>query len=392
MSETLETVAVKYEVLRKKLAKLLEEHRVQDKLEKGWFRLSGDEPCLDVAGRPPIVLSAVDGGNNKRSFLSFDLYVIKASAQGFTLGINGSLRRAFSKKIVDVDVIIPTEGSGDRLTLYRQVAETKMLYYSLTRSSLVLGDGSVESLVTRPIHAKLDLLDMEGGGEIHVDCEELEKMVLRDIDENPYQAMSVKSIVEEVSMDKSLGQDKAWRRILYLEILEKAVVLKLLFDKILNSSSLMVFLTKTGRSRRFFNAPVSDQYVLSVMTREAGYYLNSDVSFNKPREMIKELPRKCGLRELVERLTFVRGLVRLDNNAPVIGMEVIYNADRIPYSQREVFTGVLGILRLISPGGYPQPLYIVDRDTHIDNKEVEEVALALGLSMAPTGREVLEYE
>lgn len=108
--------------------------------------------------------------------------------------------------------------------------------------------------------------------------------------------------------------------------------------------------------------------------------------------MIKELPRKCGLRELVERLTFVRGLVRLENNAPVIGMEVIYNADRIPYSQREVFTGVLGILRLISPGGYPQPLYIVDRDTHIDNREVEEVALALGLSMAPTGREVLEYE
>jgi len=47
---------------------------------------------------------------------------------------------------------------------------------------------------------------------------------------------------------------------------------------------------------------------------------------------------------------------------------------------------------MISPGGYPQPLYLVDRETHIDNRDVEKVALALGLSMAPTGREVLEYE
>lgn len=391
MSEILEAVAVKNESLRRKLAKLLEAHYIKDKVERGWSSLAEEAVDKPILGSPPIIISGVDGGNNKKSLLSFDVYVIKAYAEGFRLSEAASVSKAFTKKIVDVDVIIPTENSGDRLTLYRQVAELKMLYYSAIHSNMVLADGSLESLVTRPIHLKLKLLDSEGEG-LEADCERLRELIVSDVFNNQYQAMSVKGLVEEIAMSEPADREGARRRILYLEMLEKAVVLGLLLEKLIESGSVLVFITKTGRSMRFFNAPVSDQYLLTYMTRGAGYYLDDEVSFEKPRDMIGELPRICGLRGLAERLTYVRGLVRLDVGAPVFGIEVIYNADKVPFPQRDVFLGTLGVLRKVSTGGYPQPLYLVDRETHIDNGEVEKVITALGLSMSLTGREVLEYE
>lgn len=392
MSDILEAVAYKNDILREKLNKFLGEYSIKDKLDRGWFKLNETGSHRFIFDTPEIALSAVDGGNNKKSLLSLDLYVIKASAEGFKIDLNGSMKKAFSRKIVDVDVIVPTENSGDRLTLYRQVAETKMLLYSLGYSNLVLGDGSLESLVTRPIHAKLRLLDDENELSLNLECSDLEKIIIKDIDENPHQSMSVKNLVEEIVMEKSTSQEDIGKRVLYLEMLEKAIVLRLLFSRLLESNSVLAFITKTGRSRKFFNAPVSDQYVLSTITSEAGYYLDEDKSFVKPKDMIKELPRKCGLRELSEKLTYVKGLIRLENKASVLGLEVIYNSERISLSQKEVFLGILDILRLISPGGYPQPLYIVDRETHIDNRDVNKVLVALGLSFSLTGREVLEYE
>jgi len=393
MSEVLEAVAYKSEALKRKLARLLEERSIRDKLERYWFRLTpGAAESTGIFDSWPIIVSAVDGGNNRRSLLSFDVYVVKASAQGYAVGRGGNTERAFTKRIVDVDFMIPTENSADRLTLYRQVAEMKLLYYSLERSDLVLGDGSLESLVTRPIHAKLGLLDEPSPPPGLPDCGELEAVVRRDLESNPYQAMSVKGLVEELATNASLGRDEVGRRVAYLETLEKATALKLMLERVEASKSLLVFVTKTGRSRKFFGAPVSDQYVLSVYSREAGYYLNEDASFEKPREMLKELPKKCGLRELGEDLAYVRGLVRLEDRSPVLGIEVVYNPETTGFRPRDAFLGVIGVLGLVSPGGYPQLLYVVDRETHIENKDVERVMAALGLSHALTGREVLEYE
>lgn len=389
MSEVLEAVAVKNEVLKKKLKRLLEEHQIRDKLERGWFKFD-ESRGTGLLSNGPIIVSAVDGGNNKKSLLSFDVYVIKAKAEGFLLKADGSMQRAFSSRIVDVDVLIPTENSGDRLTLYRQVAEIKMLYLSTKRSTLVLGDGSLESLITRPIHLKLKILDEEKS--LDMTCEYLETVIAEGLGEISYESMTVKKTVEEIVMSGSQNDEEAKRRALTLELLEKGAALRLLLKEVLDRGSVLVFITKTGRSRAFFNTPVSDQYVLSVTTRGAGFYLDEDKSFDKPVDLLNKIPYECGLHRLVRDMSYVRGLARLRDGGPVLGIEVVYNEKNVPFSRREAFVKTFETLNVISPGGYPHPLFIADREAHIENTDVDKVLSALGLSPSISGREALEYD
>lgn len=389
MSEILEAVAAKNNVLREKLRRLLEGQSVKSAVERGWVTLEEETDAL-FSTEGSVNVSAVDGGNNRRSLLSFDVYVVKAVAEGFTIGKDGRVSRAFSKKIVDVDVMIPTEDSGDRIMLYRQVAEIKLLRYSQERSHISLADGSLESLIGRPIHIKLEHLTEEALETVGMSCEEAESVVRNSVDSRPYDSLVFKDVVERL-VAREREKEAVRRTVMGVELLEKALGLKMVFESAVRNG-LLVFVTKTGRSRRLFGLPVSDQYVLTVTTSKAGFYLDPEKSFEKPRDMVKGLPRLCGLRASFLELKYIRGLARLADRAPVLGVEVLYGAGNAPADPSSLFSRVVSFLRWLSPSGYPQPLQIADREAHIENADVEKALAALGITYVPTGREALDYD
>lgn len=377
MSELLEVLAARRGELEKKIARLLEEGGRGVGVK--WRPL----PELERFPRPEgLVVSAVDGGSNRRSLLSLEVYVVKAYSESARLLPSLALEPLRRRRIIDVDVMLPPRNVGERLTLYRQVAEVKLMLASASSSDLILADGSVESLAARPIHVKL--VELDRGGGLVPDCEELASEIERDLASGSPRAMVSKPLIEELASTERAREELA-EEIRLVEAAEKAASLKLLLDAVAERGASLVFVTKTGRSNRLFGASVPDQYVLHVSTKSSGYCRVGEPSSLAELLGAGLLPRYCGLRSAAERVIAERGYVRLAPGGPVLGIDLIG-----PSSSRRPLEEVLPLLSALSPSGYPTLLQLVDRESHIYNEEVDRVVTALGLSTEFTGREVLE--
>ena len=122
-------------------------------------------------------------------------------------------------------------------------------------------------------------------------------------------------------------------------------------------------------------------------------YLTKEPGFSKPyleEKPIKEMPKVMGLKEFYDKLRILLTYIRLGEGEPVFKVEIPY---LVGSSASEVLGNVVkevaDILKSISSGGYPYPLYEAHRATYLSRDMFVNVVNALGISHLLTGREVL---
>ncbi|MGC9115683.1 MAG: DNA double-strand break repair nuclease NurA [Fervidicoccaceae archaeon] len=324
----------------------------------------------------PVKVAAVDGGSFPLSMLGFELYFIKSYAVKFLYeSSTGNYVDGGESRIVDVDVLIPPSLSQDRITVYRQISELRAMNNSLDSGFLTLADGSIESLISRPAHMKLRDLRREDESLCHKALELIQREEREDT------AIAVKGFIE-----RELGNEP--ERAKTLEMVEKAVRIKMLFEKI-SEGRMLAFVTKTGRSNRLFNLPIPDQYVLTKLTMREGYIVEG--KYESFEEAVgEELTELCGLKESAENLSFISGYARLYRGAPVLKVQLL--SPKMKGSSLDALFEdlVLKLASLSSEDGYPFPLLIAHQRAHIEKRITAIVADALGLREELSGREEID--
>lgn len=383
--DVLEVAGRKLGALREKLLKL--RGRVSEELARELWQELG-EPDVQELGESASVrhVAGVDGGSFvPLSTLAFDLYVVKAYAI-IVEEKAGRHKLAGEEGIVDVDFVVPPQESADRVNVYRDIGELKCALMSLGRSDLVLMDGSAESLVTRPTHLKLKHLDKLSSALRGGDRSFLESLGERELQKG---LLATREHIERDLLETSPPSAAVEvRRVLALELAEKALALKLLLERVVAEGKKLVFITKTGRSHSIFKAPIPDQYVFSALTSKPGYYAPEHfVSFSH-----LGLPDSFGLRKAGEQTVLLPGFSRLAKGGPVLRIEVVAPKELAEkLGAKSLFLKTLGEISRTCVEGYPHPLVLAHQRAHIEKRAAEVVVEALGLkSFALTGREHIE--
>ena len=378
--DLLEEAAKRVEDLRRKLYKVIPQsvrERILSSFKKYNFGASEG-----LRGVNRIV--GVDGGSYCYSTMAFDLYLIKVYGVAISQSASGSLEMIGESKIIDIDFMIPPHKVGDRLNLYRDVGEVRITTENIDSSTLILADGSVESLLTRPTHLKLEQLDRY---IYYIDYKELEKTVLHQT--SNYNVISVKKLVEKIIEKRDFKNDKELElKTNTIELSEKAIIVREFFRKILEKKAIVIFITKTGRSNRLFRRQLPDQYILSVITKEPGFLLEDEQPVKLSREI--RLPQAFNLREYGGRIGLLRGYARLDRGAQIMRVEVIAPREIFPSDLEGFFTSILERINSICVNGYPYPLILAHQKAHIEKRSAEIIVEALGFREELTGREVIE--
>uniref|UniRef100_A0A7J3ZL74 DNA double-strand break repair nuclease NurA n=1 Tax=Fervidicoccus fontis TaxID=683846 RepID=A0A7J3ZL74_9CREN len=375
------------EVAGKKIAKLkekvlrLQSQALQENVKERWVAVdawSGIEEAFKVSG--------IDGGSYiSLSTLAYDLYIVKAYAITMSKS-RGWYSLDREEGILDIDLVIPPLNSSDRVNIYRDVGEVKCMIRGAKASDLVLADGSIESLLTRPTHLKLGILDSmlsKFGTLAFAEALALDEREFFDT------LLASKSVIESEFLESSEGRDfeELARRVVALELAEKALAVKTLFETLLVENKKVVFITKTGRSNKIFGRIVPDQYILTEYTRKPGFLVEDKVK----RASSLSVPSFAGLKDLSRKIAIVSGYARFVSGGPVLRVEVV-----TPFSvleskdPKEVFLGTLHQIHQTCTGGYPHPLLIAHQRAHIEKRAADIIVEALGLKSETTGRESVE--
>ncbi|HEW64125.1 DNA double-strand break repair nuclease NurA [Fervidicoccus fontis] len=331
----------------------------------------------------PTKIAGIDGGSLPKSFLGFDLYFIKTYA--IRLHLNEEKNeyvRGSTYKIADIDMLIPPGSLQDRITVYRQVTELRAILDSLKNNYFTLEDGSAESLISRPTHIRPRILN----GLSEYSCEDIGKIVNKSFNDE-FTSMGIKSLIEEIyeKEKKSDLNELAFK----LELGEKFYYISEILKEITKGKELF-FVTKTGRSNDFFNSSLSDQYIISMKTKVAGFITRSPLPLSKVVEESKT--SFCGVSDLMDEVYLLTGYARLENFGPVLKVELLlpkFKAESISDPNKFYYEKLLQISS-ISVSGYPYVLSLAHQEAHIYLKTVEVIVDALGLGEEPTGREEIE--
>jgi NurA-like 5'-3' nuclease len=206
---------------------------------------------------------------------------------------------------------------------------------------------------------------------------------------NPFTAYTLfKEVTEPV--------EEVLHELFLLEYVEKLMIYKELINASLPKKSLY-FISKRGRAQNYFGGlardfkfPVpSDMTLFQYMTKGAGYSLPIIPELSKsPRwRRLKWLPPSIsGLDTFFGELNVAISYVRLFEGGPVIKVEIPVMGHHIP---EDDVRRLMDLLAPISAGGYPYPLYEVDRLTRIPNEDMVRLCRALGLNVFFSGREVV---
>ncbi len=379
--DLLEEAAKRVEDLRKKLSIVIP----QAIREKVMFSFKKYEFGVSEGLRGITKIVGVDGGSYCYSTMAFDLYLIKVYSVAVSQSFNGDLRMIGESKIIDIDFMIPPHKVGDRLNLYRDVGEVKVAMENVESSTLVLADGSIESLLTRPTHLKLEQLDKYVG---YIDHYDVEKTVLNS--NTKYNVVSVKKLVEKLVETQDFKDEKELEiKTNAAELSEKAIIIREFLKRILHNKAIVVFVTKTGRSNRLFQRHLPDQYILSVITKEPGFLLEDETVTRLSREV--RLPQAFNLREYASKIGLLRGYARLDRGAQIMRVEVIAPLDIFPSDLEGFFTSILDRISSVCVNGYPYPLILAHQKAHIEKRSAEVIIEALGFRGEFTGREAIEH-
>ncbi len=377
--DLLEEAARRLDLLRKKLATLAPSD-CESELESKFTR-DNTIYCQDENITYPIV-TGVDGGSYTCSTLAFDLYFIKVYGVTITSVEKEGRKQtllANEKRIIDIDFMIPPHKLGDRVNLYRDIGELRVILESIDAGTRVLADGSIESLLTRPTHLKLDQLDRYSN-LIDADVESL-------VEQRGINVSSVKPLVEQIAIEET-DEKEAELKSSILELAEKAILTRKVFEKLLDKEEILMFVTKTGRSTSLFKRQLPDQYIISMYTREPGYAVEDETPIRL--SSVVRLPKYGGLRDVGSEIGLVRGYVRLCHGCPVLRIEVVAPLRVLGENGRKVFIEEIRRLYSTCVNGYPYPLLLAHQKAHIEKKSAEIVIEALGFKGEMTGRESIE--
>ncbi len=374
----IEKAAEKREELKRKISTLLEEKDdVKEKLETNYVIDEQLDPAKN-SGIPPRLLVGVDGGSYSIPLLVSDIYLIKTYGVYLEWDERNSdyrVKRDREYRIVDIDFILPQGSSQDRITLYRQITELRAMLYGLRENALVLGDGSIESLISRPTHQKLWSLDIGG----IMGCDEISSLIE---EYSPLgSAIALKKIVESAE-DASIA--------VRLELAEKACMLKKILSEIIMYGKKMIFVTKTGRSNSIFGKTVPDQYIVSQYTYKPGYIVDSPTTL---KQAIEELPAYCGLKDIGEKIVLINGYARFTKGTPPMKIQAIISKEEyksLAKSYLEIYRDNIRGLSKATENGYPIPLFLAHQKAHIKKRATDLILKTLGIEEEFSGREYIE--
>jgi len=386
-SELIAVAARKRDEIIKKIEIFSRRHYINE-VRKFWVP-------YEPSPRIPVSIAGVDGSNAKVDFQGFTIYGITAAAVIYSELINGKYSSVATLTIADVDVLSPPQ-AAERVGLYREILEVKVAIQAmLSGAEYVLMDGSLRSMLITPsplnqvlLSTILSRIKREFGDDIFSRIESELTKTLKSISEVRAHPFIVKEVTEPLiyEIDESKLQ-----MIIALEYIEKlAVIRRLISDAYLNNVPVL-FISKTSRSQAYVKhfikgkTPVTDIMIFQYLTKEPG--------FSKPyleEKPIKEMPKVMGLKEFYDKLRILLTYLRLGEGEPVFKVEIPY---LVGSSASEVLGNVVkevaDILKSISSGGYPYPLYEAHRATYLSRDMFVNVVNALGISHLLTGREVL---
>ncbi len=350
----------------------------------------------------PESLSAIDGGQGTLEFKGFTLYAISAASMLYSFsGGKYSLGKEFW--LADVDVLQPPS-SKERISLLREILEVKVALLSvLTGSKLLLADGSLRSLLIapRPLQSSSGIINLresikslleEFGKNIIDKLDESFEEAIKDYNEIRLRPLEAQKVISSfTTLSNSLITE-----IVTLEYIEKLVAIKKLISITLLSGKSVAYLSKRGRAQNYFSrlsellkTPLpSDMMLFNTLTKGSGYSKPIIPELMKPPrwEKIKWMPPVLGLNKFFKDLNVAVTYVRLSKGDPVIKVEIPVIGTEVNES---FIKSLINWLSTISAGGYPYPLYEVDRAVRIPRGSMLQLVRGLGLNTFLTGREVL---
>lgn len=365
-----------------------------------------EEVWIPYSPRPvsPRRLGAVDGGQNTAEFKGFTLYGISGTSILFELaGAGGRYVNIGAYTLADVDILYPPS-ARDRISLLRETLEGEAGYLSIREDvDLLLMDGSLRSVLIAPrplvgegrsetLEETMERAKELLGSNIFDRLEERVRSRLKDpgvLRESPFTAYTLLKEVMEPG-------EEVLQELFLLEYVEKLVIYKELISASLPRKTLY-FISKRGRAQNYFGDLAknlklyipSDMMLFQYMTRGPGYSLPLIPELGKsPRwRRLKWLPPFIsGLNTFFGGLNVAITYLRLSEGAPVIKVEIPVIGDSL---HEDDVRRLMDFLAPISAGGYPYPLYEVDRLTRIPDEDMIRLCRALGLNVFSSGREVV---
>lgn len=386
-----------YEVIIPKLKKLMFSlkdrglHGIVDRVKKYWIKLD------DLALTNPTIVYGIDGGSSEINFKGFILGLITGVSIGYKYDngmylVNNILRTAF------IDKITPPIYVSDRITLYREIIEGKLAVHSCKHNSLILMDGSLASILIRPrprprgrshyfiIDEIIDLINREDKDYFQklLSCIDDTLLTQHKLEDNPICSSVVKP---EIS-----NEELRELSIVVAEYIEKLYVYGKLLERVLNNECKLVFIAKISYSNELLNLHYPDAYVFEKLTTGKG----RSIEVIKKLSEYKELPINI-LRNVFNQAIesyLVSGIItlyaRIEDNAPVLKLEIVGDYIDLLEKRAEYIDKIISMIRAVSSNGYPHPLRIAHKDSHITNKDIDNILRLAGLDLESTGREVLE--
>ncbi|MDP6612720.1 MAG: DNA double-strand break repair nuclease NurA [Candidatus Hydrothermarchaeota archaeon] len=294
------------------------------------------------------VIGAEDGSANHKKYKSIVFYAANALALIYDDGLE-------EYKCSDIDILYPYRDVENRLAIYRSILELKASLQALDKVDLFLIDGSIftDLVTSRGVDKGLRQEDVKEVVELLPELEAAEGATIAS-----------KELACELngnSMDK----------IVFLEYLEYLSCLQKLLEK---GHDKLVGISKTS-TRAEFNEGIPDMAIFEEITMDAGY--------SKPTSDLFPIWKKFPIyHEFFKNFVFTTCYARLEDRKGVLLVEF----------PREITEGeVEEALRAIgstSVMGYPYLLRKAHREAVITNREMQKLALSLGI-VEKTGREVL---
>ncbi len=370
----------------------------------------------------PIQQAATDGGLGVKRLAAFTVYMVRGYSVAYksnNMGDNVPLGEAV---YADLGVLIPPSREETRISIYRDTAElwsALKILDAMDAGGIYLGDGSIVSLIVEPVvyrmlrsaerhpikcineRVNLNVLESESLKE------PLASRRLLDVDEA--------SAVGEGGILLLTGDRELRDCALYLEFLEKTLLLRRLLEKAWEKNIAPIFISKSSRTSFLYNHDLySDVFLVQLVDpMEPGYFYNPErvsVSGDIEGHLWRLLEKGTissldlfpgnvlGLAEFYGKLNVLRFYARLARDSPVLRVEIPFSSGELEgMSKKELsknmeFT-IASVTRELAglelTDGYPMILKIVHERSKISAIEADILFNSLGLQARHGSREVL---
>ena len=346
--------------------------------------------------------AAEDGGSRLEEFEAYTLFIARGWAASYrNSGPQGSYDVGLEVEYSDVGLILPPTYGEERVRVYREALEAIAAGEVLPHieGGVLLWDGSLRPLVARHRPGAADKEMARAAGELRsrlrMDLGEALEEIARmwGMGEAPAAPGLVAS---RLSIEDLADDDAAW--IALLEWSEKLLAVRRLLQEAWRRGVTPVFVTKTSRSTSLFRRVLPDVYYLKRLRRFDPFRTEHTVlrGLEQLRGVRREhlrgplVPEELGLDEFYrERLGLAEFYLRLDTGAPILKVEVAFDADSTGDPGGLVERAVRALMGLPRARGYPLSLIVAHQRARLGRGDVERVLSILGLELERRGRWVL---